>query len=817
MLKKLLLLLTILIAIPLISCEFSPSETRDPTNTPTSITTKPTKTVVAPTVEPTNTIVQTTKTSAETLGPTSQTSKKTIIIASRDYAEHQLLSEISALVLQKKSDIAVEHKKGQGANTQQLIDGSIDIYWEFSGTVLVYDYGYLPNALPIEAEASLSLIGDLDKKRGLIWLEPLRIVPNYVLIVQKKFVEQDITTLDDLADFMNANNAAFTLCADSGFYQLRLYLQKIYNFQFKEENIETLGRDTNYEYLRDNKCDVAVGFNTDSRVNAWEFHILEDSKMSLPTQVVAPVTRQDLLNQHPEWEDLFREISHRLDPDTIIQLIRRVQLGDNGKPYDGDEESIEEVALDFVENSMFLQKIVVSSKQSTEHVWWGKMLVLLLSEAEYDVEDQTNLGNTDDVRNALVEGEIHLQWEMVSTALTQIHDLSQRSISPDPVRAYNLAQQSDAKEDLIWLKPAEKMTSTYALAVNPATKSEIQTLEELATFMNENDAPWRVCVEEQFETLPEGLHGMEEFYGFKFKEENIVRLAPYEIYQALQEGKCEVAQALTTGSHEAYGFRLLEDSQNFFLTLTPAPVIRKEVLDQFPELAELIGRVSPLLDGRKMEALNRRIEVGADGVPNSGDEESPEAIARFVLCEAGLLKECAIMAESDEKIDEEMANSCNEIIINGSFESDGNWELPTTALPAEYSTERFHSGERALRLGLTEADDRVSHSVARQRVVIPQDATTATLSYWYYPISSELDDGNDVQGGQIYHTESNSPQGEFLRVASNEQAWVLDDYDLSDFIGQEVVLYFYVDNYDDGQPSAMYVDDVSVQVCTGSP
>lgn len=36
-------------------------------------------------------------------------------------------------------------------------------------------------------------------------------------------------------------------------------------------------------------------------------------------------------------------------------------------------------------------------------------------------------------------------------------------------------------------------------------------------------------------------------------------------------------------------------------------------------------------------------------------------------------------------------------------------------------------------------------------------------------------------------------------------------------IGEEVYIYFHVENDGDDLPSAMYIDDISLQVCFGSP
>ena len=131
-------------------------------------------------------------------------------------------------------------------------------------------------------------------------------------------------------------------------------------------------------------------------------------------------------------------------------------------------------------------------------------------------------------------------------------------------------------------------------------------------------------------------------------------------------------------------------------------------------------------------------------------------------------------------------------------------------------TERVHSGEGALRLGIfNQSEDRFSQSLAKQRISIPADAQSATLSYWYNPVSADFNDG-DVQGALIFAADESFVRRKLMRDLSDEQLWNQQTHDLSVFIGEDVVLYFYVDNDGNGLPSGMYLDDVSVQVCSGS-
>ena len=79
---------------------------------------------------------------------------------------------------------------------------------------------------------------------------------------------------------------------------------------------------------------------------------------------------------------------------------------------------------------------------------------------------------------------------------------------------------------------------------------------------------------------------------------------------------------------------------------------------------------------------------------------------------------------------------CDEGIVNGGFEFDGDWEIPSTGYPAAYTTAASHSGNRSMCVGIVEpGDNRASYSSARQLVTLPAGAVGAMLRFWLYPMS----------------------------------------------------------------------------------
>jgi len=120
-----------------------------------------------------------------------------------------------------------------------------------------------------------------------------------------------------------------------------------------------------------------------------------------------------------------------------------------------------------------------------------------------------------------------------------------------------------------------------------------------------------------------------------------------------------------------------------------------------------------------------------------------------------------------------------------------------------------------MRLGITDQSDYPSYSSIHQQVTIPENAVSATLSFWYYPICQDTVQ-YDWQEVIVYdQTLSHRLAWAMPRVCSNRQTWTHYTFNLMPYKGQTIVLYFNV--YNDGVvdlTTAMYLDDVSVQVCT---
>jgi osmoprotectant transport system substrate-binding protein len=151
-----------------------------------------------------------------------------------------------------------------------------------------------------------------------------------------------IATMSDLADALNAGEE-LVLASNAEFYArddgLRP-LQEAYGFEFPRERVRRMDSGLTYNALRDENVDVALVFATDGRNGAFNFRVLEDDQSFFPVYSLAPVVREETLQEHPDLEGVLNAMAATLDDDLLIELNSRVDV---------EGQEIERVATDYLQ------------------------------------------------------------------------------------------------------------------------------------------------------------------------------------------------------------------------------------------------------------------------------------------------------------------------------------------------------------------------------------------------------------------------------------------------------------------------------------
>ncbi|MBM4431559.1 MAG: hypothetical protein FJ026_14615, partial [Chloroflexi bacterium] len=117
-----------------------------------------------------------------------------------------------------------------------------------------------------------------------------------------------------------------------------------------------------------------------------------------------------------------------------------------------------------------------------------------------------------------------------------------------------------------------------------------------------------------------------------------------------------------------------------------------------------------------------------------------------------------------------------------------------------------------MQLGNVGQSNVLSYSSVRQDVYIPTEASSVGLRFWYWPLS-EGPDSNDHQELLLLQPQSQQVIAILWRDTRDDRQWRQGWADLTPHRGQVVSVYFNVYNDGAGGRTAMYLDDVCLELC----
>src|SRR5262245_12630053 len=268
------------------------------------------------------------------------------------------------------------------------------------------------------------------------------------------------------------------------------------------------------------------------------------------------------------------------------------------------------------------QAVRVGSKNFTEQFVLGELYAQALEAAGIKVEKKLNLGGTLIAHKALEEKQIDLYPEYTGTMLLAI--LKAEAMT-DAKAVYDKVKAEYASKGLAVLNQAN-VNNTYVLVVKPevAAKYKLETLSDMAKVAKE----LTLGAGPEFRDRKDGLTGLKAKYGIEVKEDQ--QLAIGLRYNALKSDQIQVVNGYSTdGMIAALKLKRLKDDKALWPPYFIAPVVRKEALDANPKIAEVVNKVSALLDESTMAAMNYQVD---------GEKMEPRDVARDFLKSKGLVK-----------------------------------------------------------------------------------------------------------------------------------------------------------------------------------
>ena len=249
---------------------------------------------------------------------------------------------------------------------------------------------------------------------------------------------------------------------------------------------------------------------------------------------------------------------------------------------------------------------------------------LIEANSDIKVKLEPNFGKTSFLYEALKNKQIDIYPEFSGTITSSLLK-NQVQVSNDPLEVYEAAREGILNQDkLVYLKPMEYQ-NTYALAVKKdyANKYNLKTISDLSKVEDSAVAGFTL----EFNDRDDGNKGLKSLYKLEL---NVKTLEPNLRYQAINGGNVQIVDAYSTDSELIeYDLVVLEDDKQLFPPYQGAPLMRKDTLEKYPKLEEILNKLAGQISAEEMSRMNYQVKV---------DKRSASEVAHEYLVNKGLVK-----------------------------------------------------------------------------------------------------------------------------------------------------------------------------------
>jgi len=255
-------------------------------------------------------------------------------------------------------------------------------------------------------------------------------------------------------------------------------------------------------------------------------------------------------------------------------------------------------------------RFIVGSKEFTENVILGKIIIYALRAAGAEVVDQTKLSGSATVRVALETKAIDMYWDYAGTGWTQY--LKHTDLLGEAQQQFQATAGEDmAANQVRWVGPAA-FGDAYAVARRGDVQgalAAVHSMSDMARFVRENPDEGSFCGASEF--MNREFETMQRIYDVRFPPERTHENALALNYVNVAKGSpCNFAEVTTTDSRlESLNLTVLRDDRTFTATQLAALTMREETYRQHPELGQLGIALGSKLTAPTMIELNGQVDL----------------------------------------------------------------------------------------------------------------------------------------------------------------------------------------------------------------
>lgn len=267
--------------------------------------------------------------------------------------------------------------------------------------------------------------------------------------------------------------------------------------------------------------------------------------------------------------------------------------------------------------------LVIGAKNFTEQVILGELLAQHIeARTGMKVQRRFYLAGSYICNQALIAGRIDAYVEYTGTALTAI---LKQPLDRNPKRALDTVRRLYKERYDVAAGPPLGFNNSFAIII-PAVRARelgISTISQAARYT----PGWKLGVGYEFEERADGLRGLEQTYGLRFRgQPKVMDLGL--LYRAMGEGQVDaVAGNSTDGPIEALHLQVLEDDKHYFPPYQAIPLVRQQTLDRWPLLQGALNDLAGKVNAGQMRAMNEEVD---------GEHRDPAVVVRAFRLAHGL-------------------------------------------------------------------------------------------------------------------------------------------------------------------------------------
>lgn len=265
--------------------------------------------------------------------------------------------------------------------------------------------------------------------------------------------------------------------------------------------------------------------------------------------------------------------------------------------------------------------LIIGSRNNTESIILSNLMGQLIEEKTgINVTYKENLGGSNVVWTAMLNGKIDVIPDYTGTIVINYYQETTGNADETLAKTKELVSA-----DGITALESFGFNNTYTLALDEA-EAESLGVKTFSDFAKVSDDFILGAVFE-FIDRPDGLPGFQKEYDLQFKD--VKGMDHGIMYRSINAKEVDVINSYTTdGQLQMYNLRVLEDDKGYFPPYHALPLVRTEVLEQYPEIGEVLLELADKIDETAMQEMNAKVD-------NEG--QMVELVAKEFLQEAGFV------------------------------------------------------------------------------------------------------------------------------------------------------------------------------------